>query len=323
MSDLALEKVEAGEATASEARHVISELLKDGSEKSLERLYATLGAWVWNTLESRRRDQELREWFDILRRISATLGARNTAYAERFRAFYDLLHMSINTSKLARPSKVLHRQHVVPILRLLRDTPSRQMEKAAIAKRLHLRDANLSRILRLMTNARFVERTTQGKFALFALTRGGLLELERREKRETKNRDRLPAQVRETFARVGAAHPQHVVADADVLRDFFNLAIHGSVHTHDSAGLRNASAVGIRRAIEDYLLHLHGPTPSAPGYLKAPTKNSYRGFSVRVVQAKKAEAHGFYTIEAVSNPKPASFPVGILHPYGEESEHVD
>lgn len=35
MSDLALEKVEAGEATASEARHVISELLKEGSEKSL------------------------------------------------------------------------------------------------------------------------------------------------------------------------------------------------------------------------------------------------------------------------------------------------
>ncbi|MCK1406097.1 hypothetical protein IVB48_11905 [Bradyrhizobium sp. 76] len=90
---------------------------------------------------------------------------------------------------------------------MLRNTPSRQMEKAAIAKRLHLRDANLSRILRLMTNARFVERTTPGKFALFALTRGGLLELERREKRETKNRDRLPAQVRETFARVGAAHP--------------------------------------------------------------------------------------------------------------------
>ncbi|MGY4353497.1 hypothetical protein ACVWXM_010014 [Bradyrhizobium sp. GM7.3] len=159
MSDLALEKVEAGEATASEARHVISELLKEGSEKSLERLYATLGAWVWNTLESRRRDQELREWFDILRLISATLGARNTPYAERFRAFYDLLHMSINSSKLARPSKVLHRQHVVPILRLLRDTPSRQMEKAAIAKRLHLRDANLSRILRLMTNARSVRRT--------------------------------------------------------------------------------------------------------------------------------------------------------------------
>lgn len=143
--------------------------------------------------------------------------------------------MSINTSKLARPSKVLHRQHVVPILRLLRDT---QMEKAAIARRLHLRDANLSRILRLMTNARFVERTTQGKFALFALTRGGLLELERREKRETKNRDRVPAQVRETFARVGAAHPQHVVADADVLRDFFNLAIHGSVMIPGGYGTR-------------------------------------------------------------------------------------
>ncbi|MCK1683569.1 hypothetical protein IVA87_30295 [Bradyrhizobium sp. 147] len=146
MPDVALEKIETGEATASEARRLISELLKEGSEKSLERLYATLGAWIWNALESRRRDPELREWFDILRRTSATLAPRNAAYAERFRAFYDLLQMSINTSKLARVS-------VVAILRLLRDAPSCQMEKAAIAKRLKLRDANLSRILRLMINA--------------------------------------------------------------------------------------------------------------------------------------------------------------------------
>lgn len=44
MSDLALEKVEPGEATASEARHVISELLKEGSEKSLERLLRHSGS---------------------------------------------------------------------------------------------------------------------------------------------------------------------------------------------------------------------------------------------------------------------------------------
>ncbi|MDA9392517.1 hypothetical protein WN73_18445 [Bradyrhizobium sp. CCBAU 45394] len=43
--------------------------------------------------------------------LSATLGPRNAAYAERFRAFYDLLQMSINTSKLARPSEVT-RRHV-------------------------------------------------------------------------------------------------------------------------------------------------------------------------------------------------------------------
>ncbi|MDA9413876.1 hypothetical protein XI04_27230 [Bradyrhizobium sp. CCBAU 11430] len=321
MSDAALEKIESGEATANEARCVISEFLKEGSETSLERLYATLGAWVWNALESRRRDPELREWFDILRRTSATLKPRNAAYAERFRAFYDLLQMSINTSKLARPSEVMHRQHVIEILRLLRDTQSGQMEKAAIAKRLSLRDANLSRILRLMTNARFVERTTQGKFAHFALTRDGLLELERREKREAEERGRSTHLVRDKFP--AAAHPIHVPADADaVLRTFIDLAMHGSLPAN-IAGSLNASAVGVRRAMEDYLLHFHGPAPAAPGYMKARTKSSYQAFSVSVVQPKKAEAHGSYTIEPMNSPKSASFPVGMLHLQGEESEHVE
>ncbi|MBW5436184.1 hypothetical protein FXB41_15950 [Bradyrhizobium canariense] len=317
MSDVALEKIETGEATASEARRVISDLLKEGSERSLERLYATLGAWVWNALESRRRDPELREWFDILRRMSATLGPRNAAYAERFRAFYDLLQMSINTSKLARPDEVMHRQHVVAILALLRDTTSGQMEKAAIAKRLSLRDANLSRILRLMTNARFVERTTQGKFAHFALTRDGLLALEKREAKERGGSTHL---VRDKFP--VAAHPLHLAADADtVVRTFIDLAMQGS--SHATAGTLNASAVGVRRAMEDYLLHFHGPAPAAPGYMKATTKSSYQALTVAVVQAKKAEAHGSYTIEPMTSAKAVSFPVGILHLQGEDTEHVE
>ncbi|SFP78748.1 Winged helix DNA-binding domain-containing protein [Bradyrhizobium sp. Ghvi] len=319
MSDIGLEKIETGEATATEARRLISELLKEGSERSLERLYATLGAWIWNALESRRRDPELREWFDILRRTSATLGPRNAAYAERFRAFYDLLQMSINTSKLARPSEVMHRQHVVAILRLLRDAPSRQMEKAAIAQKLELRDANLSRILRLMTNARFVERTAQGKFAHFALTREGLLELENREKREGKKRRQLPAILEDKYLLAEAAHPHHLAADA-VLRSF-DLAIQSSVLAPNTAGLFNADALRIRRAMED-LLHFHGPAPAAPGYMKARTKNSYQGLSVTIIQTKKAEAHGSYAIEAANSPKPASFAVGALHLH-EEGEHAE
>ncbi|MBB4380448.1 winged helix DNA-binding protein [Bradyrhizobium sp. SBR1B] len=319
MSDVALEKIETGEATATEARRLISELLKEGSEKSLQRLYATLGAWIWNALESRRRDPELREWFDILRRTSATLGPRNAAYAERFRAFYDLLQMSINTSKLARPSEVMHRQHVVAILRLLRDAPSRQMEKAALAQKLELRDANLSRILRLMTNARFVERTPEGKFAHFALTREGLLELENREKREGKKRSQLPAILEDKYLLAEAAHPHYLAAD-DVLRSF-DLAVQNSVLAPNTTGLLNADALRIRRAMED-LLHFHGPAPAAPGYMKARTKNSYQGLSVTIIQTKKAEAHGSYAIEAANSPKPASFPVGALHLH-EEGEHAE
>ncbi|MDA9430239.1 helix-turn-helix domain-containing protein [Bradyrhizobium sp. CCBAU 51627] len=322
MPDVALEKIETGEATASEARRVISELLKDGTERSLERLYATLGAFVWNALESRRRDPEMREWFDILRRVSATLGPKNAAYAERFRAFFDLLQMSINTSKLARPSEVMHRQHVVAILCLLRDAPSHQMEKTAIAKKLELKDANLSRILRLMTNARFVERTTQGRFAHFALTRDGLLELENSEKREGKKRSQLPAQLQDKYLLAGAAHPHYLVEDTDAVLRSYDLALQSSAHAPNTAGLLNAGALGVRRAMEDYLLHFHGPAPAAPGYMKVRTKNSYQSFSVTVVQTKKAEAHGSYTIEAASSPKAVSLPVVALQLH-EEDEHAE
>jgi hypothetical protein len=50
------------------------------------------------------RDEELGEWFDVLRRMSAALAPRNAAYAKRVRAFYDLLQMSINISKVASVS---------------------------------------------------------------------------------------------------------------------------------------------------------------------------------------------------------------------------
>lgn len=94
-----IERIETGEASAKEARPAIAQLLQEGSEKSLGCLYACLGTWLWKSLEGCRRDEELREWSDILRRTSAGLTTRNLAYAERLRAFCDLLQMSINTSK--------------------------------------------------------------------------------------------------------------------------------------------------------------------------------------------------------------------------------
>ncbi|WP_025038678.1 winged helix DNA-binding protein [Bradyrhizobium sp. DOA9] len=324
MSDVTLEKIESGEATATEARGVISEFLKEGSERSLERIYATLGAWLWNSLESRRRDAELREWFDILRRVSASLAPKNAAYAERFRAFYDLLQMSINTAKVARPSEVMHRQHVVEILQLLRDAPSRQLEKAAIAKKLDLKDANLSRILRLMTNARFVERTTSGKFAHFALTRDGLIALEKHERPGAGSADRL-AKLMDKKLRL-KTRPALTAEEHVVLRTLFDVPLPSSTHvTSHAAGLLVRDPLGVRQVMEDYLLQLHSPGPTAPGYMKARTKSSYHGSSVTIVQVKKDEGHGASTsIGAVSSPKPASFPAGMLHlAAGEDPEHVE
>lgn len=173
MTDLALEKIETGEATSAEARLAVQALLKDGSADSLQRLYAALGAWLWKTLDRRRRDDELREWFDIFRRTSAILSENAPAYAERFRAFYDLLQTSISTSKVMSVPEVLQREHVKGILRLLHEAGG-PTDKSVIAAFLNLKPANLTRVLNMMADARLVERTSYGKQARFGLTREGM-----------------------------------------------------------------------------------------------------------------------------------------------------
>ncbi|MEJ0050163.1 MAG: hypothetical protein WDN02_02920 [Methylovirgula sp.] len=176
-----LEQIEMGNATAAEARAVVSKLLRDGSEASVSRLYDALGAWLWKALDGRRRDEELREWFDIFRRSSASITENHSAYSERFRAFYDLLEMSIATSMVADPTRVLSRQHVVQVLQILRRAGSRPVEKTIIAQTLGLGPENMSRVLHMMSNARLLERTTYGKKAFFAITREGAAALAKHE----------------------------------------------------------------------------------------------------------------------------------------------
>jgi predicted transcriptional regulator len=171
---LALEKIEIGEATPEEARMAIAELLEEGSPRSLRRLYAALGGWTWKTLDRRRRDDELREWFDIIRRTSAALTEKDPGASERLRAFYDLIHTSISTSKVISVEEAMSREHVREILLLLYRDKANPTEKTVIAQHLGLSASNLTRILNLMMDARLVERTTYGKYAQFALTREGI-----------------------------------------------------------------------------------------------------------------------------------------------------
>src|SRR6266404_5424445 len=117
MTNLTLESIESGEASPREARSIINEILKEGSSKSHQRLYGVLGAWLWKAIDARRRDDELREWFDIFRRTSSAIADKDPVYSERLRAFYDLLQTSITTSKMMSVQEVMKRQHVQEIIR--------------------------------------------------------------------------------------------------------------------------------------------------------------------------------------------------------------
>ncbi|MET3910047.1 putative transcriptional regulator [Bradyrhizobium sp. S3.3.6] len=89
--------------------------------------------------------------------------------------------MSIATSAVSDAGKVLSRQHVINILRILGKAGHAPVEKAAIAQELGLGPENLSRVLHMMGNARLLERTTYGKKAFFAITRDGSSALAKHE----------------------------------------------------------------------------------------------------------------------------------------------
>jgi hypothetical protein len=284
-----IEKIELGDASASEARLVVSELLKEGSEASYARLYSALGAWLWKALDGRRRDDELRQWFDIVRRASAALSAKNTAYAERLRAFYDLLEMSIATSEVADVSEILNRQHVLAILKLLRAAGERPLEKAVIARELGLKPANLSRILHMMANARLVERTTYGKEAHFCMTRDGAMVLAKREA------PARPVQPARPQARVTViADAEETVRRAVALAALKAMTAYGLAPGHiQPMAEEDGDAVSLlTRLANPSLTPLPAPAPVPAQAQQVKTrKRSFRGLQAVAVSEKKSEPH--------------------------------
>jgi len=321
--DASLERIETGEASAKEARHAIAELLKERSEKSLQQLYGTLGAWLWRTLEGRRRDDELREWFDILRRVSAALAPKNAAYAERVRAFYDLLQMSINTSKVVSAREVMKRQHVIDILRILGAAGLRPVEKAAIARNLGLKPANLSRVLHMMTDARLVERMSLGKSARFSLTRHGALALAEKDV-ERRQHHRPTEQFAGLLPSAAFKAPVGIGGSYVLLQAMANAAAHAQAeNVHAVTAGTQVSA--IRQAVEDLLGQPEAPPATPPGYAKAKPKGFFRGVKWRTVATSKRSDHGVYSIplESAHPAKPHSFGWGMLHNDREDSDHVE
>ncbi|WP_194473245.1 hypothetical protein [Bradyrhizobium sp. CCBAU 51753] len=300
MSDLELERIETGEATAQEARSAVAALLKEGSERSLRQLYSTLAAWLWKALESGRRDQELCEWFDIFRRASVSPAVRDTPYVERLRAFYDLLDMSIAVSRVVDPSEVLRRQHVVAILGLLRRLGPRPVEKATIARKLKLQPANLSRVLHMMGNARLVERTSHGKQAHFGITREGANALARSER--SLGQEKAPVRI----ARPIEAHREITPELVD--------AIFAVAAERDLVPSRGKSIPAWQSSLKR-IAPAAGDSPRfPPRVMKAKQKQPYRGLQVRTYTQKPEAPRGHLPIEALHKTRTS---------FTEELDHVE
>ena len=169
-----LNTIARAEASSAQAREALLAVLGQPSPELLPDAYLALRAWVWKALDQRRRDPELREWDDLLCAAAALMAQHGQpALAERLTALHELLSESVAVSETLAAHDITRRQHVAEVLDFLASNGG-QANRSAIGAHLSLGQANLTRVLNLMSTAGLIERTTLGKEAVFSLSRSGL-----------------------------------------------------------------------------------------------------------------------------------------------------
>lgn len=172
MTTATLADITLGTARPSEAREIIHHALQKLTVGSAKQIYVALRAWIWKALDERRRDDELREWFDIVARTSAALRGEHETQAIQLGVLGDLLYESISTSEVMTPAYVLGRERVKRALEAI-ERAGGVMERSEIGKQIDLDDATLSRILNMMSSAKLVKTIVSGRKTLIQLTRLG------------------------------------------------------------------------------------------------------------------------------------------------------
>jgi predicted transcriptional regulator len=170
---LSLDDIALGDIAIGDAQKVVFEALTKLDRTSAQRIYAALRDWLWKTVNARRRDEELSEWYDLMRRAAARLSTEHKDLSERITALYELLYESVAVSEALPIESVVKRKHVQGVLNILAVAHRGALDRVQLQTILGLNQANLSRIISMMEASGLVERTISGKHVRVALTRTG------------------------------------------------------------------------------------------------------------------------------------------------------
>lgn len=167
-----LDKLGRGDLDPVSARRVIRSALKS-DQPAESRVYAAMRDVVWRILATRDFGPDLGPWHEVIAH-TATLTRKKggQAIAERLSALAELVSQSARFAEAQAPSDVLSRKHVQELLSLLA-TSKGDVARATIKQELRIADANLSRILTLLSVNGLVHRVRAGKEASFRLTEAG------------------------------------------------------------------------------------------------------------------------------------------------------
>jgi DNA-binding HxlR family transcriptional regulator len=168
-----LKEIARADASPAQARELLFSIFGQPTPDLLSDVYAALRAWVWKALDQRRRDQDLIAWRDILGAASALMAKNGQPLlGERIGALTELVAESISVAEAFGAIDVTRRQHVAKALRFMAKNDGRA-HRAALGEHLGLAQANLTRVLNMMSAAGLVERSSFGKEAIFALSHAG------------------------------------------------------------------------------------------------------------------------------------------------------
>lgn len=171
-----LDRIQSGDASASEAHKVLREALDAGSIGSSS-IYAALRSWTWKALLGRRFDEEMEAWFRLLRNTAAQLHRRDDKAGFYVEALMHLVDESLRYGAANKRELMMGRSHMGELLDLVRHHNGRA-GRSLIESKMGLKTSRLSQILTEMTVAGALNREQDGKHATFVLTDEGRALLE-------------------------------------------------------------------------------------------------------------------------------------------------
>ena len=174
MSTVSLNGIARADASPAQARETLFAIFDQPNPALLCDVYLALRAWVWKTLDQRRRDTELGDWNDILDAASSLMKQHGQqVLGERISTLHELISESIAVGERLPASDVTRRQHVSRALHFLAEQGGKA-NRSTIGAKLGLVEADLTHVLNLMLEASLIERTTLVQEAAFALSRTGM-----------------------------------------------------------------------------------------------------------------------------------------------------
>jgi DNA-binding MarR family transcriptional regulator len=142
--------------------------------KTYERLYDIYTSAVRRYVAERAMPAELADLSDHLMRVRGAIARRltartKTAIIDRLEALEDLIDDALESVRRALPDAVLRRTHIREILLYLADRQG-SSRRSDLRECFGLGEANTSRVVKLLADARFIERFAEGKGAIIKLT---------------------------------------------------------------------------------------------------------------------------------------------------------